>query len=119
MRPSRQSRERLGRVAEALTAWRLAAAGYRTVARRAKTPFGEIDLVVLKGDVAAIVEVKARRDFESGVAAVTPRQRRRLQQAAEWLAAQRPSLAKRRLRFDIVVVRLWRLPRHLPDAWRP
>jgi len=57
---SRQARERRGRVAESLVAWRLRFAGYRIAGRRASTPYGEIDLIALKGDIAAIVEVKAR-----------------------------------------------------------
>ena len=34
--------------------------GYRIVARRYRTPLGEIDLVARKGDLVAIVEVMAR-----------------------------------------------------------
>jgi len=29
-----------------------------------------------------------------------------------------PDLAGHTLRFDLVAVRPWRLPRHLADAWR-
>lgn len=116
---TRRAREAHGRMAETLAAWRLRLAGYRICARRAKTPFGEIDLIGLKRDLAAIVEVKARPDLASGLLAVSPRQRHRIAQAAEWLAANRPDLARRRFRFDIVVVRPWRAPLHIQDAWRP
>ena len=116
---SRRARDARGRFAETLAAWRLRLFGYRVIARRARTPFGEIDLVAVKGPVAAMVEVKARKDLATGIVAVSPRQQRRIATAAVWLASNRPDLAGRRLRFDIVIVRPWRAPQHIPDAWRP
>lgn len=115
----RRAREMRGRGAETLAAWRLRLAGYRIRARRAVTPFGEIDVVAIKRDVVAIIEVKARPSLRAGVEAVGARQRRRIAAAANWLAASRPELARRRLRFDIIVVRPWRAPQHVRDAWRP
>lgn len=112
-------RDARGRTAERLAAWRLRLAGYRILARRMRTPYGEIDLIAAKGDLAAIIEVKARRDLAAGLSAVAPRQRRRIAEAAEWLAAKRPEIARRRRRFDIVIVRPWRAPQHVIDAWRP
>ncbi len=116
---ARRAHEAKGRFAETLAAWRLRLAGYRIVARRARTPFGEIDLVALKRDIAAIVEVKARPNLASGLLSVSQRQQRRIATAAVWLASNRPDLALRRLRFDIIVVRPWRTPQHIRDAWRP
>jgi putative endonuclease len=51
---------RFGRLAESLCAWRLRLAGYRVIARDVRTPRGEIDLIVRRGQVLAFVEVKAR-----------------------------------------------------------
>jgi len=118
-RRERRRRDALGRWAERLAAWRLRLAGYRVTARRERTPFGEIDLVAVKRGVAAIVEVKARRDLAAGIMAVTPHQQRRIATAAVWLASAQPSIGARRLRFDIVVVSPWRAPQHIKDAWRP
>lgn len=118
-RTQRRRREARGRMAEAMAAWRLRLSGYRIAGMRLRTPFGEIDILAFKRDIAAIVEVKARADLAAGVMAVRPQQRRRIAQAAAWLAAKRPELARRRLRFDIVVVRPWRRPQHVVDAWRP
>ena len=118
-RARRRRNEARGRFAETAAAWRLKLAGYRILARRLRTPFGEIDIVASKGDVAAIVEVKARADLAQGIEAVTPKQRERIVRAATWLAGKRPDVARRRLRFDIVVVSPWRKPQHIADAWRP
>lgn len=118
-RAQRRRNEARGRFAETAAAWRLKLAGYRILARRLRTPFGEIDIVASKGDVAAIVEVKARADLAQGIEAVTPKQRERIVRAATWLAGKRPDVARMRLRFDIVVVSPWRNPQHIADAWRP
>ena len=108
-----------GRRAETIAAWRLRLAGYRILGTRIRTPFGEIDIAAARGDVLAIVEVKARPTVAAGVAAVTPMQRSRIAAAAQAYVGKREKLSRRRLRFDIVVVSPWRPPRHVRDAWRP
>jgi hypothetical protein len=55
---------RCGRFAEAIAALLLRAKGHRILARRYKTPVGEIDLVALKGRRLAFVEVKQRRTID-------------------------------------------------------
>ena len=57
------ARQRLGRSAEDLVAARLERAGWRIVARNARTAAvrGEIDLIALDGPALVFVEVKARR----------------------------------------------------------
>jgi putative endonuclease len=107
-----------GRWAETLAAWSLQLRGYRVLARRYRTPVGEIDLVVRRGRLLAFVEVKARPDLEQALGALGPRQRERTRRAAELFLLRNPSHAGCILRFDLVAVRPWRLPRHLVDAWR-
>jgi putative endonuclease len=118
MTAARIRAEQRGRRAEALAAWFLRMKGYRILARRFKTPVGEIDLVAKRGGTLAIVEIKARADLTAGVTAVTPAARRRIVRATEaflnWHGRTTQSI-----RFDVVVMRPWRLPRHIPDAWRP
>ncbi len=113
------STDRRGRNAERLAAWLLTLKGYRILARRFASPVGEIDLIARRGDLLLFVEVKRRDSFESGAAALRPAQRRRISRAAEAFLRDRPQLARLRLRFDLVLVAPGRLPRHLPDAWRP
>jgi len=48
------------------------------VARRYKTPVGEIDLVALKGRRLAFIEVKQRNTQEDAAWTVPARQRRRI-----------------------------------------
>ena len=114
---ARRAAERRGRRAEAVAAWFLRLKGYRVLARRYRTPVGEIDLVVRRGKLVAFVEVKARPTLDEGSEAVTARGRRRVAQAAAgWLAAH-PEAAGLALRFDVVVAPPWRAPRHLAGAF--
>jgi putative endonuclease len=93
--------------------------GYRILDRRARTGMGEIDLVVTKGKVVAMVEVKARSTLIACFAAITPEHRYRQARAAiAWIARHR--WAKNYVvRFDIVAAVPGKLPRHILDAWRP
>ncbi len=120
MRIERRRRaERDGRLAEALAAIWLRLKGYRILARRLKTPVGEIDILARRGTVLAVVEVKARRDRPLAAEAITPRQWRRLARAAEWALAHRPEWVGLSLRFDALLLARGRLPQHVADAWRP
>ena len=115
---SRTRREAWGRWAETIAAWSLRLRGYRVVARRYRTPLGEIDLVARRGRLLAFVEVKARADLEQALEALGPRQRERTARAAELFLLHHPRHAGCTLRFDLIAIRPWQPPRHLVDAWR-
>jgi putative endonuclease len=57
----------LGNEGERLAARYLRRLGYRVVARRYRTPLGEIDLVALDGGCIVFVEVKTRRSDAAGL----------------------------------------------------
>lgn len=109
---------RRGVWAETLCAASLALKGYRILGRRLRSPVGEIDIVARRGRVLAVIEVKARDAMAVAAEAVTPRQQQRLIRAAGWLIAGRPDLASLQIRFDVMLVAPWRLPKHVVDAWR-
>jgi putative endonuclease len=93
------------------------AKGYWILARRYRTPHGEIDVVARRGDLLAFVEVKARASLDDAAYAVTPRQQQRIIDAAQgWLMAH-PEHAEFELRFDVILVAPKRLPRHLKAAF--
>lgn len=103
--------------AESRAALFLAAKGYRTLARRWKSPVGEIDLVVKRGKLVVFVEVKTRVNLDAAAESVLPRQRKRIIAAAEaWLAAH-PEHMSHDLRFDAVLIAPKRLPRHIEAAF--
>ena len=109
---------RSGRRAEIFCAIWLMAKGYRILGFRLKTSQGEIDLLVRKGGVIVVVEVKRRTSLRAALEAVTWRQRERLVRAAQTLAAHRPALAGAAVRLDLIALAPGRLPRHIADAWR-
>jgi putative endonuclease len=115
---SRQGRERAGRRAEAAAALLLRLKGFRILARRYATPLGEVDLVARRGDLVLFVEVKHRPARAMALEALLPRQQLRIARAASLYLQRHPELAGCALRFDLVAVTPWRLPRHLTDVWR-
>jgi len=117
-REGRQRAWRLGWWAESLCALALRLRGYRIVARRLRTPVGEVDILARRGRVLAVIEVKARREIATAAESVTERQKQRLIRAAGWVVSGRPDLAVLQLRFDVMLVAPWRLPMLIVDAWR-
>ena len=101
---SRQKAERYGRGAERWAELYLRLKFYRVLARRYKTPVGEIDLIVRRGPVIAFVEVKARADQDSGLYAISPAAQRRIARAAGLWLARFPDAHAFDVRFDAVVV---------------
>ena len=114
----RQRAQRRGRVAEWLCLWHLRLRGWRILARGWRCPAGEIDILARRGKVLAVIEVKSRGELATAAAALAPRQRRRIERAAEAFLLQRPDLARLDLRFDLMLVAPLRLPRHWRGAWR-
>ncbi len=108
----------MGRRAESLAVWLLRFKGYGIVARRERTPLGEIDVIARRGRTLVAVEVKARRAAQPLCDLVAERQWRRICGSLESYAGRR-RLTHLRLRFDMVVVQRGRLPVHRVDAWRP
>ena len=119
--PRRKAAYRRGIASEYVAALMLLAKGYRILAMRYRSPIGEIDIVARRGRHFAFVEVKARHDMESGLAAVSPQAQSRARRAAQaWLAQE--ELHGRlpedfTATLDLVVTRPWRLPRHFPGAF--
>ena len=116
--PSRRgTAEKRGRMAELAALMHLRCKGYRLLARRFKTPQGEIDLVMRRGNVTAFIEVKARASRDAAVEAVTPYQSKRIAAAARtWMA--RDKIANTNFcRFDIVVVNAYLWPHHIENAF--
>ena len=120
-RPERQVERqvafRLGLSAESRAAAFLVAKGFRIVARRWKSPVGEIDIVARRRQLLVFVEVKARERLDDAAWSVTPRQRARIIAAAEAWLAQFPDQRIRDIRFDAMLVAPGRIPRHIPAAF--
>lgn len=110
--------EASGRDAEGIAAAALEREGWVVLARRARTPAGEIDLVAEREGLLAFVEVKARPSLSEAAFALGARQRARLVAAAEcWLVAN-PGHGAAGMRFDVVIVAADGTARRIADAFR-
>jgi putative endonuclease len=116
-RPERVAAFRRGLSAETRAALLLIAKAYRILARRWKTPFGEIDIVARRRGVLVFVEVKARERPDDAVEAVTDRTKQRIVGAAELWLARHPEHANGEIRFDVIVVIPGKMPRHIVNAF--
>ncbi|MFL6789877.1 MAG: YraN family protein [Bradyrhizobium sp.] len=115
--PARVAAFRTGLSAESRAAAYLMAKGYRILAKRFRTPCGEIDLVARKRNLLAFIEVKARASLDEAAYAVTPRQQQRIIATAQgWLMAH-PEHAEFEMRFDAMLIAPRRWPRHLLAAF--
>jgi putative endonuclease len=116
-RPERLAAFRLGISAESRAAFFLVAKAYRIVARRWKTPFGEIDIVARRRRDLVFVEVKARDRLDDAAESVTERARQRIVAAAEMWLAHRPQDAQCNIRFDVILMAPGKMPRHIVNAF--
>lgn len=112
----REQAEARGRKAETIAAWWLRLHGWRILARRARVPGGEVDLVARRGRVLAFIEVKQRRTAEAAAWSLDEYRLRRVA-----VAAQRLTLRYARdgdeIRIDAMFIVPRRLPHHLPNVW--
>jgi len=113
---NRKLAESRGRRAETIAAWWLRLKGWRILARRARVPGGEVDLVARRGRVVTFVEVKQRRSEETAAWALDQYRLRRVAVAAERLA---PRFTKEGddIRIDAIFIVPGHLPRHLANIW--
>jgi len=116
-RPERQVAFAFGLSAESRAAAFLIAKGYRIVARRWRSPVGEIDIVARRRKTLVFVEVKARERLDDAAEAVIVRQQRRIIAAAEAWLASHPDDINSDMRFDVVLVAQKSIPRHIMAAF--
>ncbi len=118
---------RKGVLGERLAEVLLRCKGYRILARGLRVGgsggrgggmgMGEIDLLVRRGVVLVVVEVKWRGDLESAAYAIDAVQRRRLRRAGEVLFARgMGGMGIEMLRFDVVLLAPFSI-RHWENAF--
>jgi putative endonuclease len=126
------ARKTLGRRGEDLAARHLEKLGHEILARGARTPAGEVDLVSFANRTIVFVEVKTRqasaleaapRNEPDPLAGIDARKRARVRRAgAAWLSTQPSRPFARQIRFDAIGILLdaagrVRALEHVEDAF--
>lgn len=108
---NRRRAERSGRRAETVAAWWLRLKGWKILARRVRTPLGEVDLVARRGGTVAFVEVKSRPSLLEAEFSLDEYRLRRVAAASQLLAA-RYARSNDEIRIDAIFIVPRRLPSH-------
>ncbi|MBA2629037.1 MAG: YraN family protein [Rickettsiaceae bacterium] len=89
---------------------------YQPLHHRYKSYGGEIDLIMKRGNQLVFIEVKARKlGLHDGI--VSANQQQRITRTAELFITKHPQYNRYNMRFDLVVVKPYRLPRIIKNAW--
>lgn len=115
---NRQLAEKRGREGETRAALWLTAKGWRILAKRVKTPRGEIDLIARRGTLVAFIEVKWRRSREQLDQAIDEYRLSRVAAAVECVAHEYAQNGED-IRIDVILLAPGTLPRHIANAWQP
>ncbi|GBQ88816.1 YraN family protein [Asaia krungthepensis] len=92
-----------GKEAESHACALIAQHGFSIMARRCRTPLGEIDVVAASPTTLIFVEVKQRRSLTEAAFALAPAQQRRVLQAADFLIHTRPEWHREAMRIDLIM----------------
>ncbi|HZV18535.1 MAG TPA: YraN family protein [Sphingobium sp.] len=114
--PARLAAEKRGRQGERIAGWWLRLKGWSILARRVRTPAGEVDLIARRGAMVAFIEVKTRGRGAALADAIDERRLVRVAAAAEALAATYLQPGDD-MRIDVMLLAPGRPPRHLENVW--
>jgi len=102
---SAHSTAAFGNKSELAVAHWLQTEGFKLIATNYRQRYGEIDLIVSKGELLAFVEVKARQTLHFDLSiVVTPTKQRRIAKAAAHFIAHNNSSGNHVIRFDVALV---------------
>jgi putative endonuclease len=112
----KRARLRSGRFAELFATAALMAKGYRILGRNVKTRAGEIDIIAVRGQRIAFVEVKRRANRDAAEAAILDAQATRIRNAADYWLTNRPRYHAHEQGYDLMLLIPRRWPRHIENG---
>ncbi|WP_395371742.1 YraN family protein [Komagataeibacter diospyri] len=107
-----------GMAAERLAIADIQARGGHVLLHRARTRWGEVDIVALQAGCLIFAEVKARPSLLAAGESIRPAQVARIMNAAQFLCAANPHWVYDSIRFDVCAVLPGNVVEWIPDAFR-
>ncbi|MDP3936367.1 MAG: YraN family protein [Alphaproteobacteria bacterium] len=91
--------------------------GYHILAKRYRTPYGEIDIIARYDTMIVCVEVKTRNTLKASLEALKVRQQERIMNAYLQFIQSFPDYANDAVRFDVIVCAPNAKPLHIKNAF--
>lgn len=105
-----------GLFAEIISSLYLSIKFYKILARRLKTPFGEIDIVAKKSNTLVFIEVKARNNTKY-IDFISLKQINRIEKAAQYFLLKEKKYQNYNIRFDAIILNSFFYPKHFRNYW--
>ncbi len=105
-----------GLIAEIFAIFYLRLKFYQIIAKRFKSPFGEIDIIARKNNQIIFIEIKARRDIGL-MDFISNRQKSRITKAAQYFLLKYPKYQSYNIRFDAIIMNRYFWPKHFISYW--
>lgn len=90
---------------------------YKILERNYRNKLGEIDIIAYKNKTLIAVEVKARKKINSLEGVVSKKQLNRIRRSMNIFYSRKKYYGKFNIRFDLIIVRPYKLPLHLKNFW--
>lgn len=90
-----------GKLGEAIATRTLQNMGYSILAKRLRTPYGEIDVLAQINDTVVAVEVKMRKTLSQARECIRPQQMHRICTALQFIVAER-NITFENYRIDVI-----------------
>jgi putative endonuclease len=89
---------------------------YKILHHRKRYSVGEVDIIALRNNTVIFIEVKARRsNIDDRL--ISQNQQNRIQNAARFFLRSNVKYQNYDIRFDLVIVRPYKLPIIIENAW--
>jgi putative endonuclease len=117
MKFQNKSTYKFGLFSESIAIVFLMLKGYSIVAKRYKTPLGEIDIIAKKAKSLIGIEVKARRKEFDISDVISAKQKKRIINGIKMFLSKNQKYNDYTIRFDVIAVRPFRIPKHIINSW--
>ncbi len=108
--------DRFGLIAEVFARLYLRIKFYNILAKRYRSPFGEIDIVARKNNQIIFIEVKARENIDL-MDFISARQQSRINKSAEYFLSSKAKYQGYNIRFDVIIMNKYFWPKHFISYW--